>query len=119
MYFNQFVSLHKDEYLKKNYELDYWGVSYNKALEYILENDTSNEIKISADNATIIPNASMLLEIQKKRILFVDSVYKSDYFVATYRWHPQDYYKEYKNIEEVTSFVVLNSKINTIFKVRK
>ncbi len=119
VYFNQFVSLHKDEYIRKNFEQDYWGVSYNKALEYILENDTSNQIKISADNPTIMPNASMLFENQKNRILFVDSVYKSDYFVATYRWHPKDYYEEYKNIEEVNSFVVLNSKINIIFKVKK
>ena len=119
VYFNQFVSWHKGEYIRKNYEMDYWGVSYNKALEYILENDHRDTIKISADNPTIAPNVEMIPKTQKKRILFVDSVYKSDYFVATYRWHPQDYYMDYKNIEEVKSFMVLGSRINTIFRVKK
>lgn len=117
VYFNQFVSLHKDEYIRKNYEMDYWGVSYNKALEYILEIDKFEEIRISADNPTVIPNAWMLFENQKKRIIFVDSIHKSDYFIATYRWHPQDY--DSKNLEEIKSFIVLKSKINTIFKVKK
>ena len=119
VYFNQFVSWHKGEYIRENYEMDYWGVSYNKALEYVLEIDNSDTIRISADNPTIMPNADMLSNNQKQRILFVDSVYKSDYFVAGYRWHPKDYYDEYKNIKELKSFVVLNSKINTIFKVNR
>lgn len=117
VYFNQFVSLHKGEYIRKNYEMDYWSVSYNKALEYVLEIDHSAKIRISADNPTIIPNADMLFENQKKRIIFVDSIHKSDYFISTYRWHPQDY--DSKNLEELKSFMVLNSKINTIFKVKK
>jgi hypothetical protein len=117
IYFNQFVSLHKGEYIRNNYEMDYWGVSLNKSLEYILANDQSDTIRISADNPTIIPNADMLPEHSKKRILFVDSVYKSNYFVAGYRWHPQDYFTEYPYIKELHSFEVLNSKITTIFKV--
>jgi len=118
VYFNQFISWRKGEYIRKNYEMDYWGLSLNKALEYILETNSSDTIRISADNPTIIANADMLPENQKNRILFVDSVYKSDYFVAGYRWHPQDY-TEYKNIEEVKSFVVLNSKMTSIFMVNK
>lgn len=117
VYFNQFVSLHKGEYIRKNYEIDYWGVSYNKALEYVLETDDSDTIRIAADNGTVIPNSWMLFENQKKRIIFVDSIHKSDYFIATYRWHPQNY--DSKNLEEIKSFIVLNSKINTIFKVKK
>lgn len=117
IYFNQILSLHKGEYIRKNYEMDYWGVSYNKALEYVLNIDHSDTIRISADTPTIIPNANMLFENQKKRIIIVDSIYKSDYFIATYRWHPQDY--DSKNLEEIKSFVVLNNKINTIFKVKK
>jgi hypothetical protein len=117
VYFNQIVSLHKDEYIRKKFEIDYWGVSYNKALEYVLETDRSDTILISADNSTVIHNSWMLFEDQRKRLIFVDSIHKSDYFIATYRWHPQDY--DSKNLEEIKSFIVLNSKINTIFKVKK
>lgn len=117
VYFNQFISLHKGEYIRKKFEIDYWGVSYNKALEYILETDHSDTIRISADNQTVVPNSWMLFEDQRNRIVFVDSVHKADYFIATYRWHPQDY--DSKNLVEIKSFIVLNSKINTIFKVKK
>ena len=117
VYFNQFVSLHGDDFIRKNYEMDYWGVSYNKALESVLEVDPSDTIRISSDNPIIIPNADMLLDEQKKRILFVDSVHKSDYLIVSYRWHPQDYTAD--NLKEVKSIYVLGSKINTILRVKR
>lgn len=117
VYFNQFITLHKGEYIRKNYEMDYWGVSYNKALEFILDTDPADTIRISADNPTSIPNGNMLIGNQKKRIIFTDSIPKSDYFIATYRWHPEDY--EFDNFEEIKSFMILNSKISTIFKAKK
>ena len=115
VYFNQFIS-HENDYIRKNYEMDYWGVSYNKALEALLEIDSSNVIKISSDNPVIIANADMLTDAQHKRILFVDSIHKSDYLVVTYRWHPRDY--DTLGVKEVKSFSVMNSKIYGIYKVK-
>jgi hypothetical protein len=117
VYFNQFVSLHKGEYIRKNYEMDYWGVSYNKSLEYILSIDNRTKIYISTQNAPGVDNANILFEDQKKRLVFVDAIEKSDYFITNYRGHPEDY--ELTNLEEIKSFIVLNNKINTVFKVKK
>ena len=97
--------------------MDYWGVSYNKALEALLEIDSSEVVKISSDNPVIIANADMLTDEQHKRILFVDSIHKYDYFIVTYRWHPKDY--DTLGVKEVKSFYVLKSKINSIYKVKK
>ena len=33
--------------IKKNFELDYWGLSYREALEYIVKNDKNKSIKIT------------------------------------------------------------------------
>jgi hypothetical protein len=38
VYFNTLVS-HDDEYLRRNYELEYWGCSFKQALDDILEKD--------------------------------------------------------------------------------
>ena len=38
VYFNELVS-HDKEYLRKNYELDYWGPVFKQALDYLLTKD--------------------------------------------------------------------------------
>lgn len=116
VYFNQFVSLHKDEYIRKNYEMDYWGVSYNKALEYILEIDKRDTIYIVGQNPPCLKNTLLLTENEKKRLKFT-YVEHPDYFITNYRKHPNDYDEE--GLEEIKSFTVLGNKINTIFKYKK
>ena len=117
VYFNQFVSLHSGEYIRKNYEMDFWAVSYNKSLEYILEKDKRSEIKIFSDYNLAGANVLMLVEDQKKHFAFVDSLHKADYFVSNYRGHPQDFPE--RSLREYHSFIVQGNKINTIFKVIK
>ena len=51
-------------------ELDYWGLSYRGALEYILEHDTSSEIKIAFETGVCTKNADILTKDQRKRLLF-------------------------------------------------
>lgn len=117
VYFNQFVSLHKNEYIRKNYEMDYWGVSYNQSLKYILKTDKRIGIMVTGENGPHWSNSFMLTEAEKKRLIFVDSIPKADYYLTNYRWHPQDY--DTAQFQEIKSFVVLGNKINTVFKVKK
>jgi hypothetical protein len=44
VYFNE-ITPKGDEYLRKNFEMDYWGLSYYQALDYILTNDDDKELK--------------------------------------------------------------------------
>ncbi|MES2132691.1 MAG: glycosyltransferase family 39 protein [Bacteroidota bacterium] len=117
VYFNELVSLHKGEYLKQHYEMDYWGVSYNKSLEYIVSVDNRDTITVFAQNSPGIDNANMLPDTQKKHLVFVDALEKADYFITNYRGHPNGY--EEPNIIELKSFSVLGNKINSVFRVKK
>lgn len=117
VYFNELVSLHKGEYLKQHYEMDYWGVSYNKSLEYIVSVDNRDTIPVFAQNSPGMDNANMLPDAQRKRLLFVDAIEKADYFVTNYRGHPNGYQEQ--NIIELKSFSIMGNKINSVFRVKK
>lgn len=112
VYFNNLVS-RKDNNIRKNYELDYWGLSYKKCLEYILQNDPSKEISI---NGNTLPCATNL------RILFSESRLKysaredAQYFITNYRTHPEDY-EEYKG-KEFYSIVIDKIEVCTVFKLK-
>ena len=41
---------HDEEYLNRNFEIDYWGTSYRQALEFIDANDSTSPIKIYYEN---------------------------------------------------------------------
>jgi hypothetical protein len=110
VYFNALVS-HDEEYLRKNYEMDYWGVSNLQALKYILENDQRNQIMVT----TIFPellqnNIDILDDDDRKRVKLVhpDS---SDYFITNFRFHPDDF-----PMKEEYSFQVLNSTVIRIYR---
>ena len=63
-YFNFFAG--EDPML--NFEGDYYGTSYRQGLEYILENDLSDEILISVANSPGSLNRHILYDTDKKRI---------------------------------------------------
>lgn len=112
VYFNEFVS-HRNEYLRKNYELDYWGCAYKQALTYIIDNDKSGVIKVAGNEAIIKYNIAILPEGMRKRIEYDGK--DAAYFITNFRWHPDDY-DEYGHVfHEIR---VLNSTINRVYKIR-
>jgi len=52
---------------EKNFEMDYWGLSYRKGLDYILKNDTSKNILIGYSRFSFI-SAHILPADQQKRL---------------------------------------------------
>jgi len=114
VYFNRFMDTKTPEYLRKQFELDYWGTSYRQALEYILENDSSPSINIKMADALGGNNISILPAKERKRIHYVDDVPAADYYITNYRIHPQDYIlmKDFK----WHSIKVNNNSICAIFK---
>jgi hypothetical protein len=115
VYFNEFVDTKSPEYLRKQFELDYWGTSYKQSLEYILKHDHSPSINVSVENYPGRCNRKILTFKERKRINFVKPE-KATYFITNYRWHPQDY----GNLEQEKwhSIKVGNNTINTIFRLR-
>ena len=76
---------------KVNFALDYWGLSYRNALEYILKNDKSDIIKVYVANVPGRNNAAILPSEDRKRIEYVDSIDEAKYFLSNYRRHKGEY----------------------------
>ena len=111
VYFNSLVS-HEDEYLRKNYDLEYWGCSIKQALEYISENDTSKTIRVCSMFKSPLENGiKMLPPDQRSRFVWIDEATQGDYFITNFRLHPDDYPSN--NIEY--EIKVLNSTIMRIY----
>ena len=117
VYFNSFAG--KDmQKIKRNYELDYWGNSYKQALEYIVENDSRDNIVVYAATVPGEHNALLLPPKDQERIQFVKTeqqLSQADYFIGTYRWYKNGYPI---TAPEVFSRSVGNAKIVVVYKLK-
>ncbi len=110
VYFNAFVS-HKPEYLRKNYDLEYWGCSYKQALEYLVKQYPTGTINVEWDMNPLANNIMMLQKRDRERIAMLD--HAGDYRITTFRLHPEDF--PYPKVEY--SIQVLNSTILCVYKM--
>lgn len=115
LYFNNSITLQPKEYARKNFEVDYWGLSYKTAMEYILEHDTASEILICPANFPGYINESVLKPEQDARIRMV-GIEHADYFLTEYRFHPQEY--DSLEVYKFHGIKVSNSTVNQIFKLK-
>jgi hypothetical protein len=114
VYFNEFVS-HKEDYLRKHYDMDYWGVSFKQALDHLTRIDR-DEIKIHTDvtgNWPLENNIALMQDRDRARV-HITSMEDADYFITDFRGHPSDY--DYGR--EIYSHRVLGSKIVAIYKLK-
>lgn len=110
VYFNCLVGNNVAE----NFELDYWGLSFRRGLEYVVKNDSRPVIKLAANTVPpLINNAVFVGEKDLGRLHLADLA-EADYFLTSYRWHPQPY--GFAN--EVYNVTVDNMKIMSVFKLR-
>jgi hypothetical protein len=58
----------------KNFELDYWGLSYRDALEELVRTDHSDTLAVNVLNLPGYLNAFMLKPVDRKRIWFAASI---------------------------------------------
>jgi tetratricopeptide (TPR) repeat protein len=114
VYFNSLVS-HKPEFLRKNYEMDYWAVSFKQGLDHILETDKSPTIKINGNYYDPLRNNILMLDEDSRNRIKTVNEGQADYFFTNFRDHPNDY-PPYKN---EYSIKVLNSTIFCILKLEK
>jgi len=114
-YQNVYFNLLSGTNVKNNFELDYWGLSYRKALEYILKNDTSQFIKVYVANDPEEINPCILTPNDRDRIKYVEKPEDAKYFLSNYRWHKGDY--PYRN--EFYSIKVNREKIMVVYKLKE
>ena len=112
LYFNNLVS-HKEEHLRKNFEMDYWGCSFKQGLDYILAHDTRPKIKIASPFHSVVENNIGLLPLNdRERFMIVDDKDLPDYFITNFRGHPGDY--DYPGI--LFNIKVLNNSVLRVYK---
>jgi hypothetical protein len=100
---------------KKNFDMDYWGLSYRKGLEYILQNDPDSEIKVMCFGKKVGNKQIQLLNPEdRKRLIPVGNPEEAKYFITTYRFQRKEY--PYKN--EFYSIKVGGAKILGVYKLR-
>lgn len=114
VFFNSFIS-HRPEYLRKNFELDYWGSSYKHALEYLLQLQPTGKIKVNAGPMwrPLRNNLLMLDDRDAERIEVTNHEHECDYFITNYRFHPDDY--TYPNL--LYAVKVHNSTVLCIYRM--
>ena len=78
-------------FVKEHFELDYWGLSYRQALEYILENDSEETLEVFVSNRPGVYNSYILPAADRHRLRYVRNPYEAKYYVSNYRWHREDY----------------------------
>ena len=115
VYFNCLAGENMKE-VKEKFDLDYWGLSYRQGLEYITENDKSENIKVyDAVSFEVLANNIKILSVtDRRRISQVMSPDEAKYIITNYRWHKQDY--PYPN--EFFSINVGNAKILSVFRLK-
>lgn len=93
VYFNFLAGKDMTE-ISKNYEMDYWGLSYRKALEYLVST-VPGEIRISRIYYPVDANLFSLDQKDQDRIILTDlytdnlkDIDHGDYFVSSNKWHP-------------------------------
>ena len=99
IYFNPLVG--NLDVAKRNFDLDYWGLSFRKGLEFLSKYDATDNIPIffaygNAGSIDILP------EPARSRFLAVSSPEDARYILSNYRWYPQDYPPHIKELYSVT-----------------
>jgi hypothetical protein len=88
IYFNQLVG---SEWRTK-FDLDYWGLSNQQSLEFILKDNPSKLIKIIAGSNLALDGAvRMLKPSDRSRIVDIEWMGDADYIITNYRNNPTDY----------------------------
>jgi hypothetical protein len=113
VYFNRLAG--KDmPTIKQRFELDYWGLSYRAALEYLLQMDQREQIAVHAATEVGETSANILKPEDRKRLRYVPTPEKADYFMSNFLWHPDEY--AYDN--EVFSVKIDGAQIMVIYRLR-
>ncbi len=90
VYFNSIAKLFEGN-LRYYFDIDYWGLSYRQALEYILLNDSSKIINIYVLNFPGELNRKILIKNSRQRIKYVKNISEADYFINDYRFYKDEF----------------------------
>ena len=111
VYFNFFV---KEPY--QQFDLDWWGLSNNEQIKFILENDKRKTVTVMAVSGTSLEatRKNMLSNENMKKLIVVYNIKDANYLINNYINNKKDYSNIYKKINEIS---VSGKPINTLYKI--
>lgn len=111
VYFNSLAGEPRE--VHHRFEVDYWGLSYREALEYILAHDPNTTIFFSAKNWPGLANSMMLDPQESDRLVYAHYPWLADYFIDIHRdGTPEHSFKKYH------TFKVNGITTNIIYDLR-
>jgi len=102
-------------YVEGNFEMDYWGLSFRKGFEYVLENDTRPTIRIHPTSSPGWSTVFVLPPEQRSRVQLVD-VAEAEYVIDNFRDH--DYAPSFPSDKEVYAVMVNGLKVLGVYRMR-
>ncbi len=82
LYFNALVDRHTPGYLRTQYQMDYWGISYHQGLEYLLDRYPDSPIHIYGKDGHVARNRMILPASDRQRI--VRNTTHADFYIDDY-----------------------------------
>jgi len=117
-YFNQLAGDTKT--LRQRFEMDYWGLAYKEAIDYILATDPADKIPIymAEVSGPDYINSGLSPE-EKARITIMDSPDTgAHYFIGNFSFHPDEY--EYADfLPEYFSVNIRGAKILVVYRFQQ
>jgi PA14 domain-containing protein len=90
VYFNRFAGADMRT-VRDRFDVDYWGLSYRRGLEYVLRQDRRPSIRVLLKPGLGEASAAILPTGQRMRLVFVDRARDADYVLGNYQWHRGEY----------------------------
>ena len=81
-YFNTLVDRNTPEYLRTQYEMEYWAVRHREGLEYLLEHYPTSPVYVSGNYYHIHRNQEILPEAERQRIITDDDDFHINFHIA-------------------------------------
>ncbi len=91
LYFNRLVDRSTPEYLRGQYQMDYWETAYREGLEYLLQHYPASPISLVPDRPSGRPtgyqvrNRDILAKAARRRIVYADGMEEEGDFYVTSR----------------------------------
>ena len=113
LYFNH---LNK-KYLMKNFDLDWWGISHKKSIDYILSNDNNKKIKVYGKGFTSLRDTYLYLNDYNKSRVLISNLESADYIIDNKMKRVRSYENiNFSNYSKFYSLKIDNQVISEVYK---
>lgn len=68
----------------RNFDGDYFGLSYKETLKYLTDNYTDDSLVIYSENSSCSINSLNFKKETFERLVFVDDIHEAEFFITTY-----------------------------------